>query len=53
MRLAFVAGEAMSYSVGRDGIDDRGLVDSDRDMKPSGDLIYRLPPIEQKHPLRP
>jgi hypothetical protein len=53
MRLAYVDGEAVIYSVGRDGIDDRGLVDSNRDVKPSGDLIYKLPAIEEKQPLRP
>jgi hypothetical protein len=52
-KMAVVNGELLIYSVGRDGKDDGGLVDSDRDQKPSGDLIYRLPAIEQKHPLRP
>jgi hypothetical protein len=53
MRFAIVDGQAIVYSVGRDGVDDGGLVDSDRDQKPTGDLIYRLPPIEEKHILRP
>jgi hypothetical protein len=52
-RFAVVDGEPMVYSVGRDGKDDGGLVDSDRDQRPSGDLIYRLPAIEQKHALKP
>ena len=52
-KLAVVEGQPVIYSVGRDGKDDGGLVDSDRDQKPSGDLIYRLPPIEAKHALKP
>ena len=51
--MAVANGELLIYSVGRDGKDDGGLVDSNRDAKPAGDLIYRLPPVEQKHPLRP
>jgi hypothetical protein len=46
-------GEIIIYSVGRDGRDDGGRVDSYRDQKPGGDLIYRLPVIEEKHPLKP
>ena len=45
-------GEPLVYSVGRDGKDDGGLVDSDRDQRPTGDLIYRLPAIEVKHALK-
>ncbi len=52
-KMAVVDGQPIIYSVGRDGKDDGGLVDSDRDQKPSGDLIYRLPPIEEKHALKP
>ena len=43
MKFAMVDGQPIVYSVGRDGKDDGGLVDSDRDQKPAGDLIYRLP----------
>jgi hypothetical protein len=52
-KLAVVDGAPLVYSVGRDGQDDGGLVDCDRDQKPAGDLIYRLPTIEQKHVLKP
>jgi hypothetical protein len=52
-KLAAVDGEPFVYSVGRDGKDDGGLVDSDRDQRPAGDLIYRLPAIEQKYGLKP
>jgi hypothetical protein len=48
MRLAFVDGQPVVYSVGRDGKDDGGRIDSNRDMKPSGDLIYRLPPASAR-----
>jgi hypothetical protein len=44
MRLALLHGQPVVYSVGRDGKDDGGQVDSDRDQRPSGDLIYRLLP---------
>jgi hypothetical protein len=44
MRLALLHGQPVVYSVGRDGKDDGGQVDSDRDPRPSGDLIYRLLP---------
>jgi hypothetical protein len=53
MKLVMIDGQPVVYSVGRDGKDDGGLVDSNRDQKPKGDLIYRLPPIEEKHPLTP
>jgi hypothetical protein len=52
-KLAVVDGAPLVYSVGRDGQDDGGLVDSDRDQKPAGDLLYRLPAIEQKRVLKP
>lgn len=42
MRLAKVDSEPVVYSVGKDGKDDGGKVDSDYDRKP-GDLTMRLP----------
>jgi len=48
MRLAMVDGRAIIYSVGRDGKDDGGHKDSDRDQRPSGDLIYPLEPAEPR-----
>jgi hypothetical protein len=48
MRLVKVDGQAVVYSVGRDGNDDGGLKDSDRDQRPAVDLIYRLIPSEPR-----
>jgi hypothetical protein len=53
MRLAVIGGEPVIYSVGKDGKDDGGLKDSDRDMRPAGDLLYRLPPVEDRRGIRP
>jgi hypothetical protein len=53
MKLAVVDGQPIVYSVGRDGTDNGGLVDAGRDQKPTGDLIYRPSPIEEKPRLRP
>jgi hypothetical protein len=48
MRLTWINGQPVVYSVGRDGKDDGGQIDSDRDQRPAGDLIYRLlPPVNQ------
>ncbi len=44
MRLTEIDGQPVIYSVGRDGKDDGGKVDSNKDMLPVGDLPYRLPP---------
>ena len=44
MRLAMLDGEPVVYSVGRDGKDDGGRIDANRDMRP-GDLIYRPRPM--------
>ena len=52
-RLASVDDHPVIYSIGRDGKDDGGLTDSNLDQKPSGDLTYRLPPIEENHILKP
>ncbi len=43
MRLAMLDGQPIVYAVGKDGKDDGGQKDSDRDQRPTGDLIYRLP----------
>ena len=52
MRLVVLDGQPVIYSVGRDGHDDRGLKDSKLDKQP-GDLIYRLPPVEESRGIRP
>src|SRR5205085_149198 len=39
LRLAVVAGKRVVYSVGRDGTDDGGRVDSENGRKP-GDLLF-------------
>jgi hypothetical protein len=46
MRLTLLNGQPVVYSIGRDGKDDGGQVDSDRDQRPAGDLIYRLMPVQ-------
>lgn len=53
MRLAVIDGQLVVYSVGKDGKDDGGLTDSDRDMRPAGDLLYRLPAVEERRAIRP
>jgi hypothetical protein len=53
MRLAVIDGQPVIYSVGKDGKDDGGVKDSDRDVRPAGDLIYRLPTIEERRGIRP
>jgi hypothetical protein len=45
LRMALVDGQPVVYSVGKDGRDDGGRVDSDWDHKP-GDHVFRLPAIE-------
>jgi hypothetical protein len=44
MRFILLDGQPVVYSVGRDGKDDGGRIDSDRDQRPAGDLIYRMTP---------
>ncbi|MHC5542552.1 hypothetical protein ACYOEI_30370, partial [Singulisphaera rosea] len=41
LRLAVIDGEPVIYSIGRDGRDDGGLVDSRNDSRP-GDLTFRF-----------
>jgi hypothetical protein len=48
MRLVMIEGQPIVYSVGKYGRDDAGLNDSDRDQRPSGDLIYRLKRAEPR-----
>jgi hypothetical protein len=48
MRLKSIDGQPVVYSVGRDGKDDAALTDADRDERPNGDLIYRLPPVQTR-----
>ena len=43
MRLTQIEDQPVVYSVGRDGKDDGARTDSDRDERPAGDLIYRMP----------
>ena len=49
LRMALVDGEPVVYSIGKDGRDDGGRLDSDLDRKP-GDHIYRLPATQQRKP---
>jgi hypothetical protein len=46
LRMAIIDGEPVVYSVGKDGRDDGGRIDSDADRKP-GDHLFRLPPLEK------
>ncbi len=52
MRLVTLGGEPVVYSIGRDGKDDGGQKDSKNDIY-AGDLLYRLPAIEERRPIRP
>jgi hypothetical protein len=52
MRLVVLDGHAVIYSVGKDGHDDGGLKDSKLDTQP-GDLIFRMPPVEESRGIRP
>jgi hypothetical protein len=47
--MAVVDGEPVVYSIGKDGRDDGGRLDSDFDRRP-GDHIYRLPVTEPRKP---
>ena len=47
LRMAFVDGEPVVYSVGQDGRDDGGRGDFNLDQKP-GDQLYRLPVPEKR-----
>ena len=47
VRMAIIDGEPVIYSVGKDGRDDGGRIDSDSDRKP-GDQIFRLPGVKKQ-----
>jgi hypothetical protein len=49
LRMAIIDGEPVIYSIGKDGRDDGGRIDSDADRKP-GDQTFRLPAIAQRKP---
>ncbi len=44
MRMALVEGEPVVYSIGKDGVDDGGLIDSRHDSRPGDQLLKLLPP---------
>ena len=46
VRLSIIDGEPVIYSIGKDGRDDGGRIDSDHGRRP-GDQTYRLPEIEK------
>ena len=46
LRMAIIDGEPVIYSVGKDGRDDGGRIDSDLDRKP-GDRTFRLPAVKK------
>jgi len=46
LRMAIVDGEPVIYSIGKDGRDDGGRIDSRGDRSP-GDQVFRLPPVTQ------
>jgi hypothetical protein len=52
LRLVMLDGEPVVYSVGRDGKDDGGQKDSKLDTQ-AGDLLYRLPVVENRREIRP
>lgn len=43
LKLAVVGGRPVVYSIGADGVDDRGLKDSNLGRKPDGDMLFALP----------
>ncbi len=47
LRTARINGETVVYSVGKDGRDDRGAVDSKNETQP-GDLVYSLLPVRNE-----
>ncbi len=49
LRLAIVDGEPVVYSIGDDGRDDGGRLDSNQGRK-AGDRIFRLPAVEKPKP---
>ncbi len=49
LRMAIIDGEPVIYSIGKDGRDDGGRVDSNSDRK-SGDQTFRLPAVAKPKP---
>jgi hypothetical protein len=49
LRMAIIDGEPVIYSVGRDGRDDGGRIDSNNDHR-SGDQTFRLPATARRTP---
>ena len=49
LRMAIIDGEPVIYSIGKDGRDDGGRIDSDSDRKP-GDQTFRLPAVQERKP---
>jgi hypothetical protein len=49
LRMAIIDGEPVIYSIGRDGRDDGGRIDSNNDHRP-GDQTFRLPPAARREP---
>jgi hypothetical protein len=47
MRVGVLKGQPVVYSVGKDGHDDGAQKDSNFDTQP-GDLIYHMPPVEER-----
>lgn len=49
LRLAIIDGEPVIYSIGKDGRDDGGRIDSNGDRK-AGDQTFRLPAVAKSRP---
>jgi hypothetical protein len=49
LRMAIIDGEPVIYSIGKDGRDDGGRIDSNADRKP-GDQTFRLPTVKERKP---
>jgi hypothetical protein len=49
LRMAIIDGEPVIYSIGKDGRDDGGRIDSNADRKP-GDQTFRLPAVKERKP---
>ena len=47
--MAIIDGEPIIYSIGKDGRDDGGRIDSDSDRNP-GDQTFRLPAVQERKP---
>jgi hypothetical protein len=43
MKATAIEGRPVVYSIGPDGVDDKGRLDSDLGRRPQGDLLFRLP----------